>query len=319
MSPSAILLVAGLLACQPRGADSAAAPVGADPTNGTPTATVDADPHDSGGQDSAARDSGVLTPVLPLQLRIEPGAITHGCTWGWAGSCDPDEAPFRVIRLTRPFTLSQTEVTQPQFESLMGYNPSTFLEVEHPVENVTWHEAAAYTNRLSELLGLASCYDCQGQAPDVVCTERDRASFYDCPGFRLPTEAEWEHAARCGEDWKFAGSTEIEEVAFFADNSRNSTRPVGRKAPNTCGLFDLSGNVWEWTNDWYQDTAYESRPDTDPMGPDTAYYRVMRGGSWNTALNYCRVAERNAISPSFRYYPLGFRVAQTLFEDTSTE
>ena len=137
--------------------------------------------------------------------------------------------------------------------------------------------------------------------------------------FRLPTEAEWEYAARGGnrsQGYKYSGSNNIDDVAWYWANSSNTTHPVGTKAPNELGLYDMSGNVWEWCSDWYSDwygsSYYSSSPSTNPTGPSTGSDRVGRGGSWGSSAGYCRVSIRGSDDPGYRYSSIGFRLAISL-------
>jgi hypothetical protein len=139
---------------------------------------------------------------------------------------------------------------------------------------------------------------------------------YSCEGYRLPTEAEWEAAARCGEDTLYAGSTVIDDVAWYSSNSDSTTHTVATKASNTCGLYDMSGNVWEWTQDWYDGTYYDISPDTDPAGATSGASRILRGGSWRNASVTTRVADRTGYDPPVIDSNNGFRLARTMDTDT---
>jgi formylglycine-generating enzyme required for sulfatase activity len=226
-----------------------------------------------------------------------------------------DEQPHPVI-LTRDFELMAHEVTQGEWERLMGFNPSRFVDCgEHcPVERVNWFEAAAFANARSREASLPTCYElsgCHGEPgeEDYRCSEV-RFAGLACPGFRLPTEAEWEYAARAGSTGPTYG--DIEQVAWHEDNSGHRTHPVGQAQPNAFGLYDMLGNVWEWTWDWY--APYPDRPATDPTGPPTGEERVLRGGSWNFPLRNVRAAHRNRLSPGIRGRngSTGLRLARTL-------
>ena len=150
--------------------------------------------------------------------------------------------------------------------------------------------SAAFANAVSDSEGLEQCYTCTGSGTSTDCSIA--VEPYSCGGYRLPTEAEWEAAARCGEDTLYAGSTVIGDVAWYSSNSGYTTHTVATKASNACGLYDMSGNLWEWTQDWYLSSYYSSSPGTDPVGT-SGDYRVLRGGSWHHNPTDARVANRN--------------------------
>ncbi len=227
--------------------------------------------------------NGVTMELLP----VAAGSFMMGSNDSDAGS---DEKPVHKVTLTKPFWIGKYEVTQKQYEVVMGKNPSIFKGSNRPVEKVSWNDAMEFCRKL---------------------TEKEHASGRLLTGYRytLPTEAQWEFAARGGENskgYKYSGSDNLDSVGWYDNNSRNKTHPVGQKAPNELGLYDMSGNVWEWCSDWYGD--YTSDSFGDPVGPISGTFRVFRGGNW---LNYsvlCRLADRCGDSPSSSFSTLGFRL-----------
>lgn len=217
-----------------------------------------------------------------------------------------DEQPVHVVQISRRFALSETEVTQGQYQAVMGENPSQFKDLPGwemlPVERVSWLDAVKYCNKLSASEGLSPCYVLQGDAV--------RWDGLECLGYRLPTEAEWEYAARADETTEYAGSDRVDEVAWHDENSGSKTHPVGSKKANAWFLKDLSGNVWEWVWDWYAD-SYKAAGGQDPVGPASGSGRVVRGGSWVSNTVIARVAVRNGGAPASRGSGVGFRLARS--------
>lgn len=237
------------------------------------------------------------------------GTFDMGCTPGQS-SCYADESPVRTTTLTRDYYMSRTEVTQGQFQALMGYNPSYHSSCGStcPVEQVTWHMAARFTNAMSAASGLPACYSCSGSGASVTCTAP--SSVYSCTGYRLPTEAEWEGAARCGEDLLYAGSNTVGAVAWYTANSGIVTKPVAGRADNACGLYDMSGNIWEWTQDWYG--PYGSSAEVDPTGAGSATDRIFRGGAYGDSASLVRSAFRGGRPPTHVSPAVGLRVVRSL-------
>ena len=230
-----------------------------------------------------------------------------------------DNEEQHEVELTYPFLMMETEVTQGQYESVMGENPSKVRQdsggtdckrfgvgKNFPVYCVDWFEAAAYANRLSEKEGLAKCYEVAHKS--VKWPQKQ-----DCKGYRLPTEAEWEYAARAGTTLVYAGSDKPEEVAWFGDDyDKGSTHEVKsqEKKPNAWGLHEMSGNVWEWVWDEYEPNKAE--PSKNPVGPLLdGSRRVFRGGSWYDVARFVRVAYRFRLEPGIRSGSLGFRLVRS--------
>jgi formylglycine-generating enzyme required for sulfatase activity len=210
---------------------------------------------------------------------------------GWYFEIVPAEAPKHRVRITRPFYLGLCEVTQADYERVMGNNPSRFKgDPSRPVEQVSWVEAVEFCHRLGELP-----------------KEKGRGTVY-----RLPTEAEWEYACRAGTTTRYSFGDDgrlFGQHGWCEKNSEGSTQGVGRWTPNTFGLFDMHGNEWEWCADWFDSGYYATSPLEDPGGPTTGSDRVLRGGAWNSNARHCRSASRISGNPGQRFSDHGFRVA----------
>ena len=239
----------------------------------------------------------------PKLVKVAKGSFTMGSPTTESGR-GGDETQHSVT-LTTDFWMAESEVTQRQYRNLIGSNPSSFKGDELPVENVSWFEAVTYCNALSVKEKLQPCYQING-------TTVGWADGVKCTGYRLPTEAEWEYAANPVTPPRtiYAGSDSVDGVAWHSGNAGSTTHAVKTKTANGRGLYDLSGNVWEWVWDWYQGN-YEALPPTDPIGPSTGAYRVFRGGSWSYAAADARVARRIYVAPSARYDILGFRFVRS--------
>ena len=176
-------------------------------------------------------------------------------------------------------------------------------DIQCPCIEITWYGSVAYCNYLSLQQGLTPCYDLSDWSCD-----------WSANGYRLPTEAEWEYSARGATntpDYLYAGSDNIDEVAWYISNSSGHTHPVGQKDDNDIGTYDQSGNVYEWCWDWYDSSYYGSSPQDNPTGPSGGSYRVFRGGGWSYYASACEVAYRTYTTPSFSNYYLGFRLCRT--------
>ena len=208
---------------------------------------------------------------------VKGGTFTMGCA---KGTCMPIEEPAHSVTLD-DYYMAQTEVTQALWVAVMGSNLSGTKGDNLPV-HVSWEDAQRFIEKLNAMTGHA---------------------------FRLPSEAEWEYAARGGSrsrGYRYAGSNNLDEVAWYSGNSNDKTHPVKQKRANELGLYDMSGNEWEMCNDWYG--FYSSEPQTNPKGPSTGSARVSRGGGWSDSEDDSRVSSRNQITPSFKFDRIGLRL-----------
>ena len=215
-------------------------------------------------------------------IRVEGGTFTMGATREQGPDAFHDEIPTHDVTLSS-YVIGETPVTQELWQAVMGGNPSRFKGVQRPVENVSWYECQDFIRKLNELTGKV---------------------------FRLPTEAEWEYAARGGKQskgYRYSGSNYISEVAWYHGNSSSQTHPVKEKKPNELGIYDMSGNVLEWCQDRWG--SYSSSPQTNPTGPTSGSGRVARGSSWFNDVRNCRLSLRNSLNPGGTNIDLGLRLA----------
>lgn len=245
------------------------------------------------GEDFTEKVSGVEIEMI----YVKGGTFMMGATEEQGDDAYGDEKPVHSVTLS-DYYIGKFEVTQELWEKVMGTTIRQQRDKEdsryilagvgsdYPMYYVNWEEAQEFCKKLSQLTGKT---------------------------YVLPTEAQWEYAARGGvksRGYKYSGSNTIGNVAWYGDNSSSSTHPVATKQPNELGLYDMSGNVWEWCSDWKG--YYSSKSQSNPTGPSTGSYRVVRGGSWHDFARRCRVSHRNGINRSLRGSNYGFRVVLLL-------
>ena len=231
---------------------------------------------------SGSEKTFTANDVTFKMIKVKGGEFTMGATPEQGKDAWDAEKPTHSVTLS-DYYIGETEVTQELWKAVMGDNPSEFKGFTKPVENVSWEDCQEFIYKLNKLTG---------------------------ENFRLPTEAEWEYAARGGKEsqgFKYSGDNKIEEVAWYDDNSGEKTHQVATKQPNELGIYDMSGNVWEWCNDWAEEYTYHDQ--IDPQGPSDGSGRVCRGGSWGGSTWYCRVSNRSYGDPTDRGGALGLRLA----------
>ena len=215
----------------------------------------------------------------PQMIYVQGGSFVMG------SNNDGDDAkPLHRVTLSN-FYIGKYEVSQAQWIAVMGNNPSSFQDCDNcPVEQVSWYDVQDFIQKLNQKTG---------------------------KNYRLPTEAEWEYAARGGNKgngYPYSGSSDINSVGWYSDNSNGKTEPVGEKQANELGIYDMTGNVWEWCSDWYSDSYYKKSPAVNPQGPPSGPGRLRRGGGRGDAARACRVAYRVLSAPGFRSSSIGFRL-----------
>jgi len=240
------------------------------------------------GADLEGRPKKLITNSIGIKLVLVPaGEFLMGSPDSDRNAYE-DERPQHPVKITRPFYLGVTEVTQEQYERVMDENPSKFEgDPQRPVETVRWKDAVEFCRRLSEKEGKT---------------------------YRLPTECQWEYACRAGSTtrWCFGDSAEqLPDYAWYAANLVRTSRPVGQKKPNAWGLYDMHGNLWEWCSDWYDRDYYRNSPRNDPAGPSSSagLGHVVRGGCWSNLPRNCRSAVRHCEPHGWDLFYQGFRVS----------
>jgi formylglycine-generating enzyme required for sulfatase activity len=245
------------------------------------------EPGSTGG-DHGGGVRGEITAQDTAMVFVQAGMFTMGCTAGDT-ECYYWEKPAHEVTLTKDYYIGKYEVTQRLWKEVMGTNikaqdcGSYGIGDEYPMYCVSWNNVQAFITALNQRTG---------------------------KNYRLPTEAEWEYAARGGasgvnDNYEYAGSNTIDDVAWYYNNSGSGTKPVGGKSPNQLGIYDMSGNVWEWVSDWYGE--YTSWAETNPQGSESGSSRVGRGGSWGHGAGDCRVSYRDNNSPDY-LFSMGFRL-----------
>ena len=233
----------------------------------------------------AAEEEAAKKAELNMEMVLVKGGafFTMGCTSEQRADCNDDERPIQNVSLN-DYYISKYPVTQRLWKKVMGTNPSHFSGPELPVESVSWNEVQMFVKELNAMTGKK---------------------------YRLPTEAEWEYAARGGvksKSQKYSGSNDLGKVAWHGNNSEQRTHDVGTKQPNELGIYDMSGNVWEWVQDWKENYSSSQKLKTNPAGPNFGINRVYRGCSWQDADLFCRVSRRGGSNPDFSSSFVGFRL-----------
>ena len=245
-----------------------------------------------------------IDPTKLHMTRISAGSFVMGCTTEQRLDCDKDERPHFKAIIDRDFSIGTYEVTQGLYERIMGNNPSFFSNcgLDCPVETVRWYDAILFTNTLNESLGLQKCYSIDEKHVSFVGVT--------CQGYRLPTEAEWEYVARAKQEFMFSGGQEIDQIAWYINNSFSQTHPVGQKSDNLFAVYDMSGNVLEWVWDWKG--TYNRETKRNPTGAQDGLFRVARGGSWSGQTFQMRVSYRYTGGvPDRKENFIGFRLAKS--------
>lgn len=263
------------------------------------------------------KNAQILKNLVNSFVYVEGGTFPMGSSSG-----ESDEKPVHDVTVSS-FYIGKTELTQAQWKAVMGNNPSRFKGEKRPVENVSWYDAIVFCNKLSMMDKKTPVYSVNGKTdPDTwnykICNDDSISGTITmnikANGYRLPTEAEWEYAAWGGKKrkgYKYSGSDNLNSVAWYYKNSEDQTHDVAQKSPNELGLYDMSGNVYEWCWDWYG--LYGINSQANPVGASSGNYRVGRGGGWFHNGDYCRVACRHCYCPDwgYDYGGVGFRLVRS--------
>jgi len=247
----------------------------------------------------------IAIPVISQNMvLVEGGTFQMGSNSG-----DDSEKPVHDV-LINSFYISNHEVTQREWEDIMSDNNSQYKNENLPVQNINWDEAVQYCNLRSSREGLNKCYSFEEKNGQIKCD-------WNMNGYRLPTEAEWEYSARGGKKSQkkiYSGSNEIDIVSWYFSSIGDTVHNVMTKTPNELGLYDMSGNVWEWCWDWFG--KYSDKLQKNPVGAISGTHRIIRGGAWDEEENCCSVSYREGADPSFKSDNIGFRIVRTTVSST---
>ena len=281
------------------------------------------------GLDSSSPEEEIFceSPSVPMTY-IPRGSFDMGSPPGEVAH--EDEELLHEVTLGRDFAIATSEITKGQYAEATGSKSFSGCGEDCPVGDLTWHQAAEFTNLMSDCESRPRCYVCEGSDASLECVPVD--DFQDCEGYRLPTEAEWEYAARagssgsyqngadiddayadtCDEHLELSDGSELDDLGWFFGNSGDEPHPVGEREPNDWGLLDVHGNIEEWTNDWYDPEAYSHHDEVDPFGPLSGETKVVRGGSYRSCGSTLRLAKRSPAYPSRPDAFMGLRILRII-------